>query len=442
MSSYISSPFELEERRLQGIVNKCCEALDAALAHVMEQEKLIRQNAEKDKRKNELYLVSQSEAAEEYKRNVQIRNVEKERKKRYLGKTLQDIQLELNVFQKEYCGLEAIMERQKQLWFLLESEAGELDELEESIAAHAEAAERKIRQMSEEKQGKIVFSVDTMVIKQRNKGVSLQVNEFPDAGKTVRRKPLDIFIHKLEAAVKSQYSSRFPSLLQLNKDFDLQPDYAKAAFAVNNMQKLDALLKQLQAAEDNDRAAGERYEKIVLRYKALCNLMHEAVDERLIKEEGSSRKLLRISDDLFRKYQEQQKHAYVAAAVSEVMGRHGISFQDGYSFDNSRIMHFSMDNATVDVSGTENNLLIMEVAGEYHGEAPTMNERRKSVSSAQRLCSLLQPVAAELKDEYGIIFGSIFTEPPCEETIAMRKAGGKTEDKKYWEGKKQVSDSV
>ena len=49
MSSYISSPFELEERRLQGIVNKCSDALDAALAHVMEQEKLIRLNAEKDK---------------------------------------------------------------------------------------------------------------------------------------------------------------------------------------------------------------------------------------------------------------------------------------------------------------------------------------------------------------------------------------------------------
>ncbi|MFR1866010.1 hypothetical protein [Eisenbergiella massiliensis] len=147
MSSYISSPFELEERRLQGIVNKCSDALDAALAHVMEQEKLIRLNAEKDKKKNELYLASQREAAEEYKRNVQIRNVERERKKRYLGKMLQDIQLELNVFQKEYCGLEAIMDRQKQLWFLLESEAGELDELEESIAAHAEAAERKIRQL-------------------------------------------------------------------------------------------------------------------------------------------------------------------------------------------------------------------------------------------------------------------------------------------------------
>lgn len=121
--------------------------MDAALAHVMEQEKLIRLNAEKDKKKNELYLASQREAAEEYKRNVQIRNVERERKKRYLGKMLQDIQLELNVFQKEYCGLEAIMDRQKQLWFLLESEAGELDELEESIAAHAEAAERKIRQL-------------------------------------------------------------------------------------------------------------------------------------------------------------------------------------------------------------------------------------------------------------------------------------------------------
>ena len=81
--------------------------------------------------------------------------MERERKKGIWIKCFRISSLKLNVFQKKYCGLEAIMERQKQLWFLLESEAGELDELEESIAAHAEAAERKIRQLSEEKQGKI-----------------------------------------------------------------------------------------------------------------------------------------------------------------------------------------------------------------------------------------------------------------------------------------------
>ena len=49
-----------------------------------------------------------------------------------------------------------------------------------------------------------------MVIKQRNKGVSLQVNEFPDARENREKEAAGYFTHKLEAAVKSQYSSRFP----------------------------------------------------------------------------------------------------------------------------------------------------------------------------------------------------------------------------------------
>lgn len=101
-----------------------------------------------------------------------------------------------------------------------------------------------------------------------------------------------------------------------------------------------------------------------------------------------------------------------------------------------------MDNASVDVSGTENNHLVMEVSGQYSGDVPTLNERRKSVSSAQHLCSLLKSIEAELKAEYGIVFGNILTEQPGEATIVMRRVTSETGDKKYWSEKKQTLDAM
>ena len=70
-----------------------------------------------------------------------------------------------------------------------------------------------------------------------------------------------------------------------------------------------------------------------------------------------------------------------------------------------------------------------------------MNDRRKSVSSAHQLCSLMKTIEMELKEEYGIVFGTILAERPSEEAIVMEQKGRGSEERRYTGKKKAMSDT-
>lgn len=441
MSSYVTSPFVLEERRLQGIVNRCSEELDLALQKVIEQQNSMKQREEEQKQKDRAYFEAQSGTDQAHIRTLQREKAELEEKKRQLRDMLRTIQLEFQVFQNNHFDLEAIMERHEQLSFWLENSEGNLEELERHILAHVQKAEKKVREQSAKENGRARYSVEHAVKKLGNKGVSLQMNVQSDSMEE-QVSPLDKYETKMEMAMRSPYQDRFPSLHQLKKEFDLQPEYAKAAFAVNHMRKLDEIIRQLEEIVNSEKAADKKREEAILRYRAICSLMQEEVEESFIADERSTRKLIQISNELYKKYQEIQKHEYVSAAIANVMERHGISYQDSKNAAYGSIMRFSMEHASVDISGTENNHLIMEVSGEYRGEAPTLDERRKSVSSARHLCSLLKTIEIELKEDYGIVFGSVLAEQPSEESIEMKCVTSKSGDKKYRDEKKRTFDMM
>lgn len=442
MSSYITSPFVLEERRLQGIVSKCSEEFECALQKVIEQQNLIKEREEKQRQRDQAYFEAQSKADQEHRERIQREKMKLADKKSQLKDMLRTIQQEIYVFQDKDFELETIVERQKQLNFRLENGEENIEELERSVLAHIQETEKKIQEESAKKNGTVIYAAEPSVTKLGKKGISLQLNQQSVSEEEERVTPLDEFTAKMEMAMRSQYHNRFPSLLRLKKDFDLQPEYAKTAFAVKHMRKMDEMIRQLEAVADSEKAEDHKREEAILRYRTICSLVHADVDEHLIKDERSTRKLIQKYQELYKQYQESQKQEYVSAAVADVMERHGILYQDSRNAAYGNIMRFSMEHASVDISGTENNHLVMEVSGEYRGEAPTLDERRKSVSSAQHLCSLLKTIEAELKEEYGIVFGSILAEQPSEEGIEMKKAVGKTGDKKYRDEKKQTFDMM
>ena len=106
------------------------------------------------------------------------------------------------------------------------------------------------------------------------------------------------------------------------------------------------------------------------------------------------------------------------------------------------IMHFQMDMANLEISGLEHNQLIMEVSGEYEGNAPTLNEKRRSVSSAQHFCSIMDDILDDLEYEYGVIFGRVLAERPSEETIVMKKKEINIHSKAYRTEKKVMKDTL
>ncbi|MBR4027691.1 MAG: hypothetical protein IKJ01_09130 [Lachnospiraceae bacterium] len=442
MSSYITSPFVLEERRLQGIVNQCTQDFNIALQNVRQQQDFINQKAKMQNRKDQQYFVSNEISEKEYKTGILERHVELQEKRQYLQEMLQSMKIELDIFQREYSEMDNAIKRQAQLEFRLENSLENLEQLEVDIGFHIKTTEAEIQQLSEEKYRKFVYEykLDNIVNKKAKKGISLQVHKQENLQNTVYDAPFDIFVAKLAQVLDSPYHNRFPSIRKLKEAFDLQPEYAKPAFAVKHMQKLDELLKQLQAISNTEKMADNKRQKIVLQYRAICNLMHIEADERMIEDERSTRKLIQLYQELFRNYQEQKKQEYISSAISNVMQKRGIVFQDSINSDYGNVMQFGLDNATIQISGTEHNYLELEVAGQYFGELPTLNERRKSVSSMEHFCSLFRQIEIELKEDYGIIFQNILTEVPNEDAIQMRKISNQ-EGKKYF-GKNQVANSL
>lgn len=442
MSSYVTSPFVLEERRLQGIVNQCCADLNSALQKVQEQQRLMQQKEAEQREKDNSYFVSERAAETARQRDVQMHKMHVAQKKKQLREMLEQMQIELDAFKRMYAGMETLQERQNQLLHLVESTSENLDELESSIVHHIQKTEEQVKIIAEERAGRGFRSDTVMVTKQIKKGISLQMEVPGETAKRHTETPLHTFVYKMKMAMESPASSRFPSLLQLKREFDSQPEYAKSAFAVRNIKKLDEILRQLEMISKNAKADSDKREKFVAQYRAVCRLINVEVDEKLIEDKKSTRRLVQIYEDLFKKYQEQKKHTYVANAVATVMERHGIIFEDSKHSPWGNIMQFSMDHATIDISGAEGSQLTFEVSGKYEGDAPTVNEKRKSVASAQKVCSLMQTIEYELREEYGILFGRMLREEPSEETMVMKKASGESGSRKHATTKKQLADML
>ena len=235
----------------------------------------------------------------------------------------------------------------------------------------------------------------------------------------------------MREAMESKYINRFPALIKLEKEFDEQQDYMKPLFAVQNMEKLVDIRKQIEQFEKNESEQARKRKEIILRYRAICRMMGIKENESLIEERKSSRNLIKTCNELYQEYQEKKKQQYIISAIEEVMERHGIAFQDSTSSAWGSTLHFSMDHAQIDISGAEDNQLTMEVYGEYEGTVPTLDDRRKSVVSANKICSLLQVIETELREEHGIIFGKTIIKEPCEEAIIMKKAIGRQAEKKH-----------
>ena len=97
MSSYVTSPFVLEERRLQGIVNKCNEELQCALRAVERQQEEILRKQKEQEEQDAAYHRGQQEEKNRYEEEKAIQ-LERDRKRKIqLKEQLKNLQIELVV---------------------------------------------------------------------------------------------------------------------------------------------------------------------------------------------------------------------------------------------------------------------------------------------------------------------------------------------------------
>lgn len=418
MSSYVASPFEIERRRLQGIVNQCRMDLEQAVKEVQDQVDKIaeaeRQRAAERQRLEQELKESRKRAVEKLAKEKQ----EVRARKTHLMAVLENKQLELDAYERQYGGMDSAYQRQQRLVRELENAGSDLSQIEKHIKEHFRKTREEVKARSVENHAADV-SLATIGVQRADKGISLQMSQ--EEKKKRREKPSvrDLFSHRLRAAAAVPESAGVPQLAALKEEFEAQPEYAKAAFAAKNMKKLEGYLSRISALRKKAQEERSASEKAAAEYRAACLLLNREPDEQLLEEPLDLMNLTRACEELMRIYEDRKKREYVSRALSEVMGRHGIEYADA---GEQGALLFTMDSAELTVSGAGSDYLTMEIEGQYSGSSVTSNDRRKSTAAARHFCSLLPDIERELRDEFGLVFKNISTEEPDEDRIVMKRS--------------------
>lgn len=434
MSSYITSPYELEERRLQGILQQCTLELDKAINNVQKQMNVIEQKEREQKQRELQFDQNQHALRTGFLNQNEAAIKEKEDKRKELIRILHNMDIEIQSLSLHYGNGKMIsaVSRQHKLQKLVLYDDVNIGELEREIKSHMQLTEKEVFDNSKQNASQKGISWSFSFTNDVKKGISLK-EEMAHSTENIMS-PIEKFTLRLQQAKEYNGYEKLHELILLEKQFHNQPEYSKSAFALKNMKNLDSLLQRLMRLDKQVRGQALAQEQMKIKYSALCELVGIKPDINKIQNDNIFQWLSKECDRLQYLYQEKQKRSYVAKAVQSVMEKHGILFQD--ALNNG--INFSMEDISLNVEGVGSDYLTMEVVGNYTGDYPTLNERRKSVASAQHFCSLLSTIETELKTEFGIHFKKISREEPNENTIQMKKNIARN-SKKYHESKTSMT---
>ena len=418
MSSYIESPFVIEQRRLQGIVNQCQEDLKQAINQVENQIQHMKEMALKQRQKDDKYYSDQQETVKGLLKKMESEKKTEQMNRNEVESYLQVLEIQIHTFQNNNGGLEMTIERHRKLRRMIDQQLMSADKLMDQLKQHGEQTSKEmmavIKQRSSDRFRNSNPQSSMFLVGQ--KGVSLHVEEESEEQQMPQDSPLTRFAEKMQEAFSFSYAQNTASFLAFREEFNRQPDYSKAAFAVRNMDRLDQYIEQFKRQKKVQKDRRKKWERLVKQYYAICRLLEEEPKNELTVSIEQAGILNKHYQELCHRYQEIKEKDYVFKSVSAVMERHGIMMTK----KSEAGAEFALDDTTsVNVSGNSHRNLSMEVCGSYFGQTPTLNDRRKAVTTAKRFCSVIKEVEAELKNEYGIIFKDVWTEEPSEETISM-----------------------
>ena len=422
MSSYIESPFVIEQRRLQGIVNQCQDDLKRAVNQVENQIQHMKEMAIKQKKTDDKYYSDQQETVMGLLKKMESEKETEQMNRNEVESYLQVLEIQIHTFQNSNGGMELAIERHQKLRRMIDQQLMSADQLMDQLKQHGERTSKEMMSVIERRSIERIRNntAQTDMFSVGQKGVSLQVEDQPEEQQSIKDSPLTRFARKMQEAFSFSYAKDTASLLAFQEEFNHEPDYAKAAFAVRNMDRIDQYIQQFKRQDKVEKARREKWERLVKQYYAICRLLEEEPKNELTVSIEQAGILNKHYQDLCHRYQEIKEKDYVFKSVSAVMERHGILMTQKSGAEAEKGMEFALDDTTsVSVGGNSHRSLSMEVCGSYFGQTPTLNDRRKAVTTAKRFCSVIKEVEQELENKYGIIFKDVWTEEPSEETISM-----------------------
>ncbi len=411
MSSHIDSSYYVERRRLERIVRQCCEAVENAKKAIDVQKEKMR--LEKLNRAKEEMCAEQNLVETKRIYNAQISN-EVERNKEIVESFILKIKnsiFEMKSYQKLFdCQFESLKEMSDLLKLVSEMNCieGEFEHEVNSIISNAK------KEFFEKSQ--LHFSnreSNETGLKKRRKTALLNLESESKVNKSFRRQaesPAQRFEEILESAKKYSSYERVIGCNSVVKTFLSLETYEKDVYALKNMDALLSLLDRLEKVEKQASIDAGEGENTIQEYIALCGFLNIPVDN-VILSERNVKKVKHLNEKMMNEYINRKKRDYVAQAIRRVMEERGVEFQD--QSDTGELV-FRSNNAGVIVTEYEADYLEIQQIGFYAGEVPSVNDKRKSIIEAQRVCSMMAEIKEELANKYGIVFCTSSVQKPDE----------------------------
>ena len=381
MSSYVESPYRIEERRLAGIVAQCeQEVRDAMQKYETEKQQL---------RQSKAQAMQIIEAGKQWQTQESVKKVDRD-------------------------------EKAEELW----EKSSNLLEQEQKI--------RLEKQIQEDVKEDV--EIFTSGREKGKKGMLLKTarKEKTDAAK-IQEDICSFFVEKLQVAKQAADVETQKKLDEIEQRFLDQPDFGKELYAQQNLSVIETILQEEKNRRETEERLDEEKEQTVIRYMALKSVCHEKIENETELGKIPITVLKRQCEKLWEKKQDEKQRQYVLRAVATVMKRHNISFYDEKSGSTSFTGCQYDENTEFDVRGLSQQQFIVEVKGRCEGKTPTWTERKRSAASARKICRLFETIREELKQEYGIIFGQLESTEPSEASMKMvcKDRSGEVNSRQY-----------
>ena len=406
----MESAYTIEHRRLQTIVTKCERELNSAISLLDEKRYSLKKEQDKfQKNLQNGQAVSQNIEAELMEQDQIVRQELRNRVE------------QLYLFCQE-CPETEMLTHIELIKEYLQDKNVKVSTIE-SILNQTEERIVKERIQEKNKQNRLMeydtYSYRTFEMKpKRKKGVNLcETDKIVDKkNNSVNIK--NIFEDKLDKAKKINQIKG--EIEKIERKYYEEPEFARELYVTQKLNDLEKLIQNQQKEKASEKKS--RHEKNISKYLALKGLLAKGRSDNfnIVEEiDNISDVALELQcEKLEARFIEIKKREYVSSALKKVMEKHGIPFFDE---KHMREKYEQYDeNIDFNVSGLTQNKLVVEVEGKYTGNSPTLNEKRKSVLSARKVCGIFKEIHEELKKDYGIVFDDINVIEPSEQTIIMK----------------------
>lgn len=433
MSSYVESSFSIQTRKLREIVNQCEQQLQLSVDKLLD--KQLQYKHEKDDFNKKKKTAARQQAIENEK-NVSIYNEMKQ-------KLYNKCESLLKVYKKD---IDPKIEKQLQD---IKNQIIEGDLKLNDIAIIIDKYERDIIEKIQNTNAmkKKILSEQhyhaPINISEKRKGVTLDfsMNRHQKIA-SVDSDIVALFERKLQELKQNNDITDLQQekIISIEKMYHSTPVFAKELFASKTVNELDEMERTIYKKQKQKNDDEKQIKMLKLKYQALKQLLCEVPATYDVDLDKTSLTEINIlCNKLEELYIMEQKKIYITSSIKTVLKKHNISF---YEMDTDKNVTYKCiydDNIMLKIEGLSQNQFIMEMCGTYFGEMPTIEDRRKSVSSAKKACSFLKKIRKELELDYGVIFNDIETDEPEEENIQMvKEINENTELKKYFHKKEQI----